>query len=213
MSSSAQIAQFVARYGYAAVASAVFAENLGLPVPGETAVFLAAGSAAAGGHLVWPLIWLAAAVAAVLGDNVGFAAGHFGGERLFKRIAPRLGVSTEEYERTSAFFNRYGGPAVMVARFIPIMRVVGAFTAGTSGMRWRRFLPWQAAGAALWAAYAVAVGYFGDRALGFFKPFLIEEFGRWWPVAVIGAVVAGLAVITLISRAFGDAQAKQTGSD
>lgn len=201
MNGTARIAAFVAHYGYAAVAGAVFAENLGLPVPGETAVFIAAGSAATGHGLSWPLVWLTATLAAVLGDNLGFAIGHFGGERVFKRIAPRLGVTDADYARTTAFFDRWGGPAVAVARFIPVMRVIGALAAGTSGMAWRRFLPWQAAGAALWAGYAVAVGYFGDRALLIAKPYLVAEFGPWWPLVIVAAGALAIGVVTWISRA------------
>ena len=101
---------------------------------------------------------------------------------------------------TERFFDRYGGPAVMVARFIPVVRVVAAIAAGASGMEWKRFLPWQGLGACLWASYAVAVGYFGDRALLFFKPMLLEEFGRWWPLVTVLAVVVALATVSAVSH-------------
>jgi membrane protein DedA with SNARE-associated domain len=202
MSAGAQLAQFVAHYGYVAVVATVFAENLGLPVPGETAVFLAGGAAAAGNLNVF-VVWLAVVVAAVLGDNLGFAAGHFGGKPLFERYGPRFGISHENYATTEQFFDRFGGPAVMVARFLPVMRVVAALAAGASGMEWRRFLPWQVAGACLWATYATAVGYFGDRAIVFFRPMLIEEFGKWWPLVVIAAIVSALAVVSVTARILG----------
>lgn len=199
MSVTAQLAQFVTHYGYLAVAAAVFAENLGIPVPGETAVFIAAAAAAAGKLNVFA-VWLVAFVAAVLGDNVGFAIGHFGGKPMFKRFGPRIGITPENYVATELFFDRYGGPGVMIARFIPVMRVVAAIAAGASGMLWRRFSPWQAAGAALWAGYAVAVGYFGDQALMFFRPMLIEEFGKWWPAAIAAVLVLAFALVAVVSR-------------
>jgi membrane protein DedA with SNARE-associated domain len=178
---------------------AVLAENLGLPVPGETAVFIAAGAAAAG-RLNVLVVWLVAVCAAIIGDNIGFALGHFGGKPFFLRYGPRFGVSHENYALTERFFDRYGGPAVAVARFVPVVRVVAAIAAGASGMRWRHFLPWQAAGACLWATYAVIVGYFGDRALGFAKPLLIEEFGRWWPFVIVAAVLLAFGAVSLVSH-------------
>jgi membrane protein DedA with SNARE-associated domain len=178
---------------------AVLAENLGLPVPGETAVFIAAGAAAAG-RLNVLVVWLVAVCAAIIGDNIGFALGHFGGKPFFLRYGPRFGVSHENYALTERFFDRYGGPAVAVARFVPVVRVVAAIAAGASGMRWRHFLPWQAAGACLWATYAVIVGYFGDRALGFAKPMLIEEFGRWWPFVIVAAVLLAFGAVSLVSH-------------
>ena len=196
---STALAQLVAQYGYFAMAAAVLAENLGLPVPGETAVLLAAAASAAGRLNVF-VVWLVAICAAIIGDNIGFGLGHFGGKPLFMRFGPRFGVSHENYVATEQFFDRYGGPAVMVARFIPVVRVVAAIAAGASGMRWERFLPWQAIGAGLWATFAVGVGYFGDRALNFAKPMLIEEFGRWWPFVAVAAVLSAFATVSIVSH-------------
>jgi membrane protein DedA with SNARE-associated domain len=196
---SAALAAFVLRYGYFAMGAAVLAENLGLPVPGETAVFIAAGAAATG-RLNFFIVWLVAVCAAIIGDNIGFALGHFGGKPFFLRFGPRFGVSHENYALTERFFDRYGGPAVAVARFVPVVRVVAAIAAGASGMRWRHFLPWQAAGACFWAAWAVFVGYYGGRALNFARPMLIEEFGKWWPFVTVAAVLLAFATISLVSH-------------
>ena len=198
-STSTVLATYIAHYGYFAMAAAVLAENLGLPVPGETAVLIAAGAAAAG-KLSVVVVWLVAIGAAIVGDNVGFGLGHFGGKPFFLRFGPRLGVSHENYAMTERFFDRYGGPAVMIARFIPVVRVVAAITAGASGMEWKRFFPWQALGACLWATSAVAIGYFGNRALLFIKPELIEDYGRWWPVVAVAAVVLALAAVSLVAH-------------
>jgi membrane protein DedA with SNARE-associated domain len=196
---TAALAQMLSQYGYFAMAAAVLAENLGLPVPGETAVLMAAAAAAAGRLNVF-VVWIVAVCAAIVGDNVGFGLGHFGGKPLFLRYGPRFGVSHENYAMTERFFDRYGGPAVMVARFIPVIRVVAAIAAGASGMHWKRFLPWQAVGACLWATFAVSVGYFGDRALNFMKPMLVEEFGRWWPFVTVTALVLAFTVVSVVSH-------------
>ena len=198
-STSTVLATYIGHYGYFAMAAAVLAENLGLPVPGETAVLIAAGAAAAG-KLSVVVVWLVAIGAAILGDNIGFGLGHFGGKPFFLRFGPRFGVSHENYAMTEHFFDRYGGPAVMIARFIPVIRVVAAITAGASGMEWKRFLPWQALGACFWATSAVAVGYFGNRALLFIKPELIEDYGRWWPIVAMAAVVLALAAVSLVAH-------------
>jgi membrane protein DedA with SNARE-associated domain len=200
MTAQAQLTQLILHYGYLAMGATVFAENLGMPVPGETAVFIAAGAAAAG-HLNVLLVWLVAVCAAIVGDNVGFAFGHFGGKPVFERWGPRFGISHENYAATERFFDRFGGPAVMVARFVPVMRVVASLAAGASGMKWNHFLPWQAAGACLWAGYAVAVGYFGDRAMTYAKPLLIEEFGRWWPLVIVAAIFLALGTVAAVSKA------------
>lgn len=207
-SAATTLAQFVTRYGYFAVVAAVLAENLGLPVPGETAVFVAAGSAAAG-HLNIFIVWFVAVTAAIAGDNLGFGLGHYGGKPLFIRFGTRLGVSAQDYAMTEQFFDRFGGPAVAVARFIPVIRVIAAITAGTSGMEWDRFLPWQALGACLWATYAVTLGYFGDKALNLAKPVLIEEFGRWWPLVAIAVAVVAVATVSVVSHLLARRLARQ----
>ena len=111
---STALAQAITHYGYSALAAAVLAENLGLPVPGETAVLLAAAASAAG-QLNVVVVWLVAVCAAIIGDNIGFGLGHFGGKPFFVRFGPRIGVGPENYAMTERFFDRYGGPAVMVA--------------------------------------------------------------------------------------------------
>ena len=196
---STALAQLIAHYGYFAMAAAVLAENLGLPVPGETAVLLAAASAAAGQLNIF-VVWVTAVIAAILGDNLGFALGHFGGKPLFVRFGPKFGVSHENYAMTERFFDRYGGPAIMVARFIPVIRVVAAISAGASGMRWKRFMPWQALGACLWATSTAVFGYYGNRALSFFKPMLIEEFGAWWPFVTVAALVLAFSIVSVVSH-------------
>ena len=89
---STALTQLIAHYGYFAMGGAVLAENLGLPVPGETAVFLAA-AASAMGRLNVLVVWLVAVCAAIVGDNVGFGLGHFGGKPFF--IAVRSAVRGE----------------------------------------------------------------------------------------------------------------------
>jgi membrane-associated protein len=95
-------------------------------------------------------------VAAVAGNLVGYLIGHVFGTRLFKDDARVL--TTTRLRDTEAFFDRYGGRAVVLARFIPILRTYVPLAAGAGRYRFRRFLVWNAVGALLWAVGVTILG-------------------------------------------------------
>jgi membrane protein DedA with SNARE-associated domain len=146
-------------YGYLAVAGLVLLEDFGVPVPGETVLILAAVYAGAG-RLNIVLVGLLAFVAAVIGDNIGFAVGHFGGRPLVERFGRYIFLTPERLNKTTAFFERHGGKIVVVARFIEGLRQANGIIAGISGMHWAKFLIFNAIGAALWVAVWCSIGYF-----------------------------------------------------
>jgi membrane protein DedA with SNARE-associated domain len=146
-------------YGYLAVVGLVLFEDFGLPVPGETILILAAVYAGTG-RLNVLLVGLLGFLAAVLGDNIGFAIGHVGGQRLIKRYGRYIFLTPDRIDRTTAFFERHGGWIIVFARFIEGLRQANGIIAGTSGIRWAKFLAFNAIGAALWAAAWTSVGYF-----------------------------------------------------
>lgn len=146
-------------YGYLAVAGLVFLEDFGVPVPGETILILGAVYAGTGRLSIY-LVGLLAFLAAVLGDNTGFAIGHFGGRRLVDRYGRYVLLTPERVDKASGFFDRHGGKIVVVARFIEGLRQANGIIAGISGMRWLRFLFFNVIGAALWVAVWTSVGYF-----------------------------------------------------
>ena len=148
-----------ARYGYAVVFVGVFLENAGVPVPGETAL-VAGGALAHFGRL--SLVWvIALAIAgATLGDNLGFFIGRRGGRQLAERHGWRVGLTAERLAQFDGFFERYGARTVFIARFVTGLRVVCAVLAGGSGLSWRTFLVYNAAGAIVWATTFGFVGYF-----------------------------------------------------
>lgn len=154
------IADYLARYGYLALFVLVFVEDLGMPLPGETAV-ITAGAAAASGALNPLVAWAVATVAAILGDNGAYAIGRYGGRPLLERWGRFVRISPEDIDRAGDFISRYGGPAVFVARFITVVRVVAGLVAGTVRMPWKRFVVWQSAGAVVWAGAMIALGYYG----------------------------------------------------
>lgn len=152
------LAPVLDHYGYLAVAGFVFLEDFGVPVPGET--ILIAGAVYAGaGRLSLPLVAVLAFVAAALGDNVGFAIGHAGGRRLVLRFGRYVLLTPDRFDRAERWFHRHGSKVIVVARFIEGLRQANGIVAGTTGMRWRRFLLANALGAALWVAVWTSVGY------------------------------------------------------
>jgi membrane-associated protein len=148
-------------WAYLLVAALAFVETgafVGLIAPGETAIVLG-GVVAAQGGVDLPLILLVAWVAAALGDLASFLLGQRLGRRFLIARGPRLGVTAARLERVDGFFDRHGAKAILIGRFIGIVRAVAPFLAGASGMRLRAFLPWSLLGTAAWATTFTLVGY------------------------------------------------------
>lgn len=146
-------------YGYGAIAALVLLEDFGVPVPGETVLIVGALYAGAGRLSVW-LVGVIAFAAAVVGDNIGFALGHFGGRALIERFGRYVFLTRERIDKATAFFERHGGKVVVIARFVEGLRQANGWIAGISAMRWPRFLAFNALGAALWVGLWTCVGYF-----------------------------------------------------
>jgi membrane protein DedA with SNARE-associated domain len=102
---------------------------------------------------------LLAFCAAVAGDNIGFAIGHFGGRRLAERYGRYVLLTPDRLETATAFFRRHGGKIVVVARFIEGLRQANGIIAGITGMHWATFVAFNALGAALWVTVWTGVGY------------------------------------------------------
>ena len=147
----------IERYGYWAVFLIVFMETAGIPLPGEITLLLA-GVAAGAGHLELPILIVLGTTGAILGDNVGYAIGRFGGRRLvlkmarFSQVGAMLGWG-------EMFFARHGGKTVFLARWTAGLRIFGAWIAGMTHMRWRTFFLWNAAGGFTWATAMLLLGY------------------------------------------------------
>jgi len=189
----ATLAPVLDRYGYLAVGGLVLLEDFGVPTPGET-ILIAAAVYAGAGKLSIVLVVLIALVAAVLGDNIGYAIGAFGGRRLVVRYGRYVLITEERLDKAGAFFERHGGKVVVVARFIEGLRQVNGIVAGTSAMTWRRFLVFNALGAALWVGTWSAVGYLaGDHITGIY-----EQVTRYSLYVAIGIAVV---LVVLIVRA------------
>jgi membrane protein DedA with SNARE-associated domain len=150
-------------YGYLAVFLLVMIESIGVPVPGETALIVGALYAGSTGKLdIWWVI--AAAIAgAIIGDNIGFSIGRYGGTKFLLRHGHRIRLDEGRLKIGIWLFRRHGGKVVFWGRFVSILRTWAAFLAGANRMEWPRFLVFNAAGALVWAtAFGVAYYVFGD---------------------------------------------------
>lgn len=147
------------RYGYLAVGGLVLLEDFGVPVPGETILILGAVYAGTG-RLNIVLVGVLAFFGAVVGDNIGFAIGHFGGRALVERWGKYVFLTPERLDKAADFFNRHGGKVIVIARFVEGLRQANGIIAGTTGMHWAKFLAFNALGAALWVGLWTSVGYF-----------------------------------------------------
>jgi membrane protein DedA with SNARE-associated domain len=150
------------QYGYLAVFGLVLVEDFGVPVPGETTLILAAVYAG-DGKLNIALVVLLGFLGAVIGDNIGFAIGHFGGRRVVDRWGKYILLTPERVDKATAFFERRGARIIVIARFVEGLRQANGIIAGISGMHWARFLLFNAIGAALWVAVWASVGYFSGN--------------------------------------------------
>ena len=150
-------------YGYLVVFLLVMLESIGVPVPGETALIGAALYAGSTGKLeIWGVIAVAIA-GAIIGDNIGFSIGRYGGAKLLLRHGHKIRLDEGRIKIGIWLFRRHGGKVVFWGRFVSILRTYAAFLAGTNQMAWGRFLVFNAAGAVVWAtAFGVAYYVFGS---------------------------------------------------
>jgi membrane protein DedA with SNARE-associated domain len=154
---------WLASYGYLVVFLLVMAESIGLPVPGETALIGAALFAGSTHKLEIGWVIAVAIAGAIIGDNIGFSIGRYGGARLLLRYGHRIGLHEGRLKIGIWLFRRHGGKVVFWGRFVSILRTYAAFLAGTNRMAWPRFLFFNAAGAIVWAtAFGVAYYVFGS---------------------------------------------------
>jgi membrane-associated protein len=181
-------------YGYWAVAAALLLENAGLPVPGETILLMASflSYTERDLHLGW--IILVGTVAATLGDNLGFAIGHYGGPALLERYR-HFPSGTTALQRGEKLFARYGAVTILFARFVFGMRIIAGPLAGVLRMPWKKFAVCNLLGAVLWVTAISFVGYtFGSRWN------LLVHFMKRFDLAVGAAFVIIVAVLWRRSR-------------
>jgi membrane protein DedA with SNARE-associated domain len=177
-------------YGYWAVLVLVMLEDFGIPVPGET-ILIAAAIFAGAGKLNVVLVGVVGFIAAVLGDNIGFAIGHFGGRALALRWGKYVFLTEERLDKAEYFFDHNGARIIIVARFIEGLRQANGIIAGITGMHWRRFLVFNAIGAALWVGTWVTLGYVAGNHIGT----IYHDITQYSLYALIALVVVVVALV------------------
>ena len=146
-------------YGYAAVLAGPLVESTGVPFPGETLLILGAAYSADTGHLSLPVVILCGFAGAVMGDNFGYGLGRLLDRELVARWGARVGLTPRRQQLIQRFLERRGPLAVVVARFIALLRTFGALLAGLGEMPYRLFLPFNLLGGALWATAYGLLGF------------------------------------------------------
>ena len=163
----------------------IFAET-GLVVfpflPGDSILFIA-GTMVATTDLNIHLLAVVLIAAAILGDSVNYAIGHYIGPRVFDRPDSRW-FKQDHLRRTQAFYDRYGGVTIIIARFVPIIRTFAPFLAGVAGMSYHRFLSYNVVGGVVWIVSLVYAGYlFGNIP---------------WVKQNLTLIVIGIVVVSLV---------------
>ena len=188
-----QIIESAGPWALLVVCAIVFAETgllVGFLLPGDTLLIITGLLAfPAAGAIQIDIWWVALAIgfAAFLGGEVGYLIGHKFGPRVFERKESGV-FSIKNVNRTNAFFVRFGGVAVIVARFVPIVRTFAPVAAGVGHMDYRKYTLYNLIGAVLWGTGLTFAGYF----LGYIPP--VADF----VTAYIDLILIGAIVITLI---------------
>jgi membrane-associated protein len=172
-------------FGLIGIALIVFAESgilVGIFLPGDSLLFTAGLLSATTDVLSFPLLLPIVFVAAAAGDSVGYTFGNRAGPALYRRKDSRI-FKQEHLQRAKEFYERRGGTAILLARFIPIVRTLAPIVAGAAGMRYRKFLAFNLLGALVWGVGVTSLGY----ALGQRFPHL-EDY-----------LLPGIVVIVLLS--------------
>jgi membrane protein DedA with SNARE-associated domain len=182
----------IGRYGYLVVFFGVMLEGTGVPLPGET-VLIAAGVLVHRGALDFGGALISGILGTVVGNQIGYCVGRFGGRPFVLRWGRYAFITSERLGHAEAFFARHGGSAVFLSRFVVGLRVFGALVAGTSRMPWGKFTLYNVLGGTVWAAAAVSLGYFLWSSIS-----LVEH----WVGRVSLLLVAALALTLLLRWAY-----------
>src|SRR5512140_699299 len=184
------VRHLIESYGYAIVVVLVFAEGIGLPLPGETALLTAAAVAAQSHRLSIIGVIIASFLGAAGGGIGGYWIGKSGGLAFLEHRGRIIGITRQRIARARKFFTEHGPKAVFFARFIAILRMFAGLLAGVTNMRLGIFMLWNALGALTWSILFGTLGYvFGNN-----LPRLEHLVGRTSLIAFVVVVVVGIIV-------------------
>jgi membrane protein DedA with SNARE-associated domain len=153
------LSYLLSTYGYAAIFVVVMGESAGIPLPGETILIASAVLASTHKGLDIRFVILAAALAAILGDNIGFWVGRRYGEGILTRYGPKVGIDQRKQKLGRYLFRRFGGAIVFFGRFVAMLRAYAALLAGVNDLAPMTFFAYNAAGGIVWASLFGVGGY------------------------------------------------------
>ncbi len=185
---------YFAEHGYWTVAVVLLLENAGVPVPGETVLLLAGFLTFSQHHFHLPWVIAVGVAAATLGDNLGYAIGHYGGRPLLEKYRRFFHISPSHIAQGERLFEKHGAVAVFFARFVFGMRIITGPLAGVLRMHWKKFALFNFLGAAAWVAAVASAGYlFGSH---------WNRLVRWVGDAdIVIVIIVALIVAAVIWRA------------
>jgi membrane protein DedA with SNARE-associated domain len=182
------VTQLLHDYGLVILFLLVAIESAGIPLPGEAALITAAVLARPEKHTFSiAAVIVVAAVAAIVGDNVGYWLGRLGGRRLIERFAWSRRYAAKALPPSERFFDRHGPKTVFFGRFIALLRVTAAWLAGISRMHWWLFAAWNAAGGILWATGIGLLAYFAGKAAAD----AVSRYGLYGAAGLIAVGIVG----------------------
>jgi membrane protein DedA with SNARE-associated domain len=179
-------------YGYWAVFLGISLENAGIPLPGET-ITLVGGFLAGSGELSYGGVLGTAVSGAILGDNVGYWLGRWGGWPLLLRLGKLFRIGEDKLDKAREQFSNNAGKAVFWGRFVALLRIFAGPMAGLTEMPYGKFLAYNAAGAAVWAGVTVTAAYFCGRLVS------LDTLMKWasqftWVMLLIVSVAIGISL-------------------
>jgi membrane-associated protein len=180
--------------GYLGIAIVIFAESgilLGIFFPGDSLLF-AAGLLSAAGFLSFGPLVLIVVIAAIVGDSVGYWFGANVGVNFFKRKNSFF-FKQEYLKRTELFYQKYGGRAVVLARFVPIVRTIAPILAGIGSMNYATFLRYNILGGFLWGMGMISLGYSLGSIIPNSEKYIL-------PLSLVIIVVSFLPILVNLAR-------------
>lgn len=196
------LVEFITHLGVIAVLAVVFAESgllIGFFLPGDSLLFMSGflvqqGTFSINIHAFVALLF----IAAVLGDSTGYAFGHKVGRKLFERENSRF-FKKKYLQQAEQFFAKHGSKAIVLARFVPIVRTFTPIVAGVSKMHYRTFLIFNVIGGALWTAIFTYAGFYVGQKL--------QSMG--FNIEIIALVIIAISVAPIVAHALSSKAKRQ----
>ena len=177
--------------GLVGLTGIIFAETgllIGFFLPGDTLLFTAGLLSAATGEPPLVTMLIALSIAAIVGDSTGYAIGRRTGPALYSRKDSRF-FKQAHLQRAKAFYEKWGGITIVLARFVPVVRTFAPMVAGIAGMQYRRFVVYNIFGGILWIVSVTLIGYFFGQI-----PFVQKHLEK----IILGAIAAHAVLVPTV---------------